>query len=69
MLFRSLKELLLLGMGTAIVAAIVYGLLLWLVLGAVYPDLVDTFIQQRISLMPTADQGVDEALAIEKTKA
>ena len=64
-----LKELLLLGMGTAIVAAIVYGLLLWLVLGAVYPDLVDTFIQQRISLMPSADQGVAEAMAIEKTRA
>lgn len=64
-----LKELLLLGMGTAIVAAVVYGLLLWLILGTVYTDLVETFITHRLSLMPSADEGAEAAIAIEKTRA
>lgn len=63
-----LKELLLLGIGMGAVASVVYGLLLWIICGALFPDLVETFISHRLSLMPPVSESADAALAVENTK-
>lgn len=64
-----LKELLLLGMGIALISSLVYGLWIWL-MGAVFaPDMVDAFIQHRISAIATSSDDLDAAKAVELTKA
>ena len=57
----SLKELLLLGICTGIVASIVYALLLWLLLVAFFPDWVLAFQQARINLMQSDSIDVETA--------
>ena len=60
----TLKELMLLGVWTGFVCAVVYGLLLWLY-GVLDGALVARFVEQRLSMMPAADGDTQAALNIQ----
>lgn len=64
----TLKELLLLGLGMGVAAAIVYGLLIWLMAGTLYPDWADTFRDTRLAAMPPAEESPEAKLAVETVK-
>ena len=64
-----LKELLLLDIGMGLVTSVVYGLLLWLLCGIIFPDLTQHFTTQRLALMPPATDGAEAALAIKAVQA
>lgn len=63
-----LKELLLLGMGMALISAIIYGLWIWLMGTRLFPDVVDTFIQHRLSAMSQKAEDFDAMQAADQVK-
>ncbi len=52
----TIKELLLLGLGTGVVAAVVYGLSVWLYCGVVYPDMTAAYADRFRTPDTTAEQ-------------
>lgn len=64
----SLKELLLLGLDMGVVIGIVYGLLLWVIMLGVYPDLIGRFAEFRIWQMDDAATGEAAAEAIKMVR-
>lgn len=65
----TFKELMLLGLGTGVVASVVYGLFLWLFCGVICPDVVQLYINQRLSAMDPAETSAKAKVAVELTKA
>ncbi|MBR1793350.1 MAG: DUF4199 family protein [Bacteroidales bacterium] len=63
-----LKELLLVGIGMSMVASLLYGLLLWFLCGVAFPDIVQSFIMHRLSVMPSPEESPDAFVAVARTK-
>lgn len=57
----TMKELLLLGLGTGFVAAVVYGLFVWLYCGVMYPDMTEVYAE-RFKTVDSAPEGYVAAL-------
>lgn len=64
----TLNELLRMGLWTGVTAAVLYGLLLWLMCGVCFPDMVETYISQRLSVMPSADSSAEAKVAVEAVR-
>lgn len=64
-----LKELLLLGTGMGMTASAVYGILLWPICGSLFPDMVDTFIANRLDLIKAQGESPETLEAIVQTRA
>lgn len=64
----TLKELMLLGIGIGIVSAVVYGLWVWLDAACVNTTLVQHYNEQRIAVMPAADESAEARVAIEQVR-
>lgn len=64
----TLNELLRMGLWTGVIASVVYGLLLWLWCGVMFPDMVETYVEQRIAVMPKAESSAEAKVAVELVK-
>ena len=51
-----------------VIASVVYGLLLWLWCGVMFPDMVETYVEQRIAVMPKAESSAEAKVAVELVK-
>lgn len=64
----TLKELMYVGLGASVVAAVIYGLIIWLTAGVIIPDWNNAFIDGRIAVMDPADVSADAKIAVEKVR-
>lgn len=64
----TLKELMLLGIGIGVVSAVVYGLWVWLDASCINTGLAQHYNEQRIAVMPPAEEGEEARMAIELTR-
>lgn len=63
----TLKELMLLGLGTGLLSAVVYGLWIWLFCGALDCDMVNVYNQHRVAQIPEGDDAEKYLQAVDTT--
>ncbi|MCQ2262452.1 MAG: DUF4199 domain-containing protein [Bacteroidales bacterium] len=64
----TLKELMLFGLGSGVVGAVIYGVLLVLLCATALPGLKEAFVEGRIAVMPSIDEGFEAKQAIETVR-
>ena len=64
----TLKELMLMGLGSGVVGAVVYGLLLALMCATSLPGLTEAFAEGRIAVMPSGDESFEAKQAIDTVR-
>lgn len=64
----TLKELMLLGLGIGVVSAVVYGLWVWLDASCIDTTLAQHYNEQRIAMMPPAEESEEARVAVELTR-
>ena len=63
----TLKELMLLELGIGLIAAIVYGLWIWLYSGSIAPDMVEVYNRYRVAQIPEGDDVEQYRRAVDLT--